>query len=197
MPSCPACPAQVEPDATHCVACGASFLGPDLGVLESRLTPEQEAAAKVPGFLPVTVGLLGIGGAAWGLMAVAVAFAKGWPGLLSAALIAGMAGVFVFGAHVGVLALRRTPGWLRKNTVFWAVQVPVFSSPLVSYSLASGGFFTVWLQLYPPIKVGTNFFLGSTFTINLFSKAPVAIGANLLALAVVVYLTRVQVKSAT
>lgn len=197
MPFCPACPAQVEPNATHCAVCGASFLQPDLGVLESRLSPEQEAAVSVPGFVPVALGLIGIGGAAWGLVGVAAVFANGWPGVLSAALIAGMASVFVFGAYVGILALRRTPGWLRKNTVFWVLQVPVFSSPLVSYALACGGFFTVWLQLYPPFRIGTNFLVGSTFTINLFFKAPVVVGANLLALAVVLYLTRLQAKSAT
>jgi hypothetical protein len=197
MPTCPSCPSKVEPNATRCAACGASFLKPDLGLLESRLTPAQEAAAKVPGFVSVVLGLLGIGGAAWGLIAIASVFAKGWPGVFSAALIIGMAGVFAFGAYAGVLALRRTPGWLRKNTVFWALQVPVFSSPLLSYSLASGAFFTVWVQLYPPIRVGTNFFFGSSFTINLLHKVPVVVGANLLALAVVLYLTRVQARSAS
>jgi hypothetical protein len=197
MPVCPACPAQVEPNATRCPACGASFLVPDLGVLESRLTPEQEARVQVPAFVPVTLGLAGIAGAAWGLIAIPAAFEKGWPGTLHALLAAAVVAVFVFGAYAGVLAVRRTPGWLRMNTVFWALQVPVVSSPLVSYALASGGFVSVWLQLYPSFRLGTNFFLGSTSTVSLFAKAPVVVGANLLALAVVVYLTRAQAKSAT
>jgi len=197
MPCCPACPAQVDPDATQCVACGASFLHPDLGILESRLTPEQEAAARVPGFVPVVLGLLGIGGAAWGLIAIAAALSKGWPGVLSAVLIAAMASVFVFGAYAGVLALRRSPGWLRKNTVFWALQVPVLASPLVSYSLASGALLAVWLQLHPHVRLGTNFFLGSTFTVNLFHNNPIVVGVNLVAAAMVFYLVRVQAKNAT
>jgi hypothetical protein len=182
--------------AKHCAACGASFLEPDLGLLESRLTPAQEAAAKVPNFVPLVLGLLGIGGAAWGLFAVVAAFAKGWPGTLGAVLVAAVACVFIFGGYVGVLALRRSPGWLRKNTVFWALQVPVVSSPLVSYTLACGGFATVWLQVWPAFRFGANFFLGSTFTASLFGKAPLVVGTNLLALVMVVYLLRVQAKSA-
>ena len=197
MPRCPACPAHAEPYATQCTACGATFPKPVLGVLESRISPEQEAALRVPGFVLVALGVLGIGGAAWGLFAIAFYLAGGWPSVLSIILIGVVAAVYVFGAYAGVLALRRTPGWLRKNIVFWVFQVPLLSSPIISYSLASGGLFTVWLQFLPYFRVGANFFLGSTFTVNLFSKGPVVLGANLLALGVVLYLLRVQAKSAT
>jgi hypothetical protein len=196
MPSCPACPAQVDANATYCTACGASFAEPNLGILESRLTPAQEAAASVPNAVPVVIGLLGVCGAGWGLFAVAAALAKGWPGALGAVLIALVAGVFVFGGYVGVLALRRSPGWLRKNTVFWALQVPVITSPLVSYALACGGFVTAWLQFWPEFRLGLNFLLGSSFTASIFGKAPIVVGVNLLAFAMTGYLLRVQAKSA-
>lgn len=170
---------------------------PVLGILESRITPEQEAAFPIPGFVPVTLGLLGIGGSAWGLLAIASLLSAGWPGLLSVILVGAVAAVFIFGAYAGVLALRGAPGWLRKNIVFWALQIPLISSPVISYSLASGGFLTVWLQVLPSFRVGTNVFFGSAFTVNLFSKGPIVLGANVLALGVVLYLLRVQAKSST
>jgi hypothetical protein len=197
MPVCPACPARVEPNATHCSECGASFFQPDLGILESRLTPEQEARAQVPGFVPVTLGLVGIAGAAWGLMGLSIVLAKGWPGVLNMLFAAVAASLFIFGAYAGVLALRRAHGWLRTTTVFWALQIPVLSSPVVSYSLASGGFVSVWLQLYPSLLLGNNFSLGSTWMVSVFGKAPFVVGANLVAVAKVLYLTRVQSESAT
>ncbi|MDM4768545.1 hypothetical protein [Pelomonas sp. SE-A7] len=166
-------------------------------ILESRLTPEQEAAAPLPDFAPVVLGLLSIGGAAWGLIAIAMLLLQSWPGLLSALLVGAVAAVFAFGAYVGVLALRRTPGWLRKSTVFWALQIPLVLSPAVSYALASGGYFAVWLQLHPPVKVGANFLLGSTFTLKLLSGGPVVVGVNLFALGIFLFLLRVQAKSAT
>jgi hypothetical protein len=196
MPVCPACPAKVDPNATDCVACGASFLKPDLGILESRLTPQQEAAAQVPGFLPISLGLLGVGGATLGLFGIATAFAKGWPGLI-AALLVGLAGsIFLLGAYAGVCAIRRSPGWLRTNTVFWGLQVPVFMSPVASYALANGAFVTVWVQFLPFAKVGTNFMLGSSFNVNMFHKGPVMFGVNIVAASIAFYLHRVQVRSA-
>ena len=169
---------------------------PDLGFLESRLTPQQEAAARVPDFFPISLGLLGIGGAALGLVGVASAFANGWPGVIAALLAVVAASIFTLGAYAGVLALRRSPGWLRASTVFWALQVPVFMSPVLSYALASGAFVTVWLQLLPAAKIGTNFMVGSSFSITMFQKGPVMVGANVVAASIALYLYRVQVRSA-
>ena len=71
MSYCPVCTASAVLNATKCAACGAEFLMPNIGLLESRLTEEQEAALKFPKHFPTVLGILGIGGAAWGLMATA------------------------------------------------------------------------------------------------------------------------------
>lgn len=194
MPSCPACPARVEQKATHCTACGASFPKPFIGIFESRITVEQEAAVQVPAFVQIALGLFAISGAAWGLSAIATLLAEGWPGLVLAMLVSAVALVYMFGAYVGVLALRRSPGWLRKNTVFWALQVPFFMSPVFSYSLASGGLFIIWVQVLPSLSIGVNYFLGSTFKVDLLSEGPFSLGVNLLALGIFVYLLRLQRK---
>ncbi len=191
MPHCPACRTPVPADSTKCGSCGAPYLEPDLGLLESRLTPEQEAAAPVPSWLSTTLGVVGVGGAAWGLLALGVSFRNTQLSASSVVISALFCVLFMFGGYAGVLAIRRSRGWLHFTTLFWLIQVPVLSSPVISYAFASGGFVTAWLQLYPPIHVGTNFFLGSTFTFNLFtSGVPFAIGVNVIALAVSFLLVR-------
>jgi hypothetical protein len=139
----------------------------------------------VPSWLSTTLGVVGVGGAAWGLLALGVSFRNTELSASIVVISAMFCVLFMFGGYAGVLAIRRSRGWLHFTTLFWLIQVPVLSSPVISYAFASGGFVTLWLQLYPPIHVGTNFFLGSTFTFNLFkSGVPFAIGVNVVALGV-------------
>ena len=159
---------------------------------DSRLTPAEEAAVPIPTFALVVLGLLGIGGAALGLVALAGAIASAGIGAMDG-IVAGLAALlYVFGGYCGVLALRRSLGWLHMNQLFWAIQIPVLSSPLFSYFFAAGGFFNVWVQVYPPLRGGFNFLLGSSFTINLFASTPVVVGINIFATAISVYLARLQ-----
>lgn len=193
MPHCPACSVAVPADARQCKACGAPFLNPSYGTLESRLTPAQESALRMPRPVPVVLGVLGIGGAAWGLAAmVGAASSMARPSFPTLLLLGLSAALFVFAGYCGVRALQRAPGWLRLNQVLWAIQVPVVASPFVSYSFAAGGFLSAWLQLYPPLRVGWNIWLGSTYTISIGTQGPVVVGINLLALAIAWYLMRLQ-----
>lgn len=192
MPHCPACPAKVSTDATQCDACGAPFFAPSFGLLETRLSPEQEAALRYPKALPVILGLLSIGGAAWGLMALASIASQIKGGLVSFSLFGIMLAMYGYSGFCGVRALQRSPGWLRLNQVLWAAQIPVFSSPLFSYSFSSGAFANAWLQIYPPIRAGGIAWLGSNMSINILAPGPVVIGANFLALGIWYYLSRIQ-----
>jgi hypothetical protein len=192
MRRCPACTESLGASATKCPACGAPVLEPTYGLLESRLTAEQEAALPVPRWLPVLFGLLGIGGASWGLLALAMTVGKLKLSLGTLCVLALAAALFLFAGYCGVRALQRAPGWLRLNQVLWSFQVPLLVSPAVSYAFASGGFFTIWLQLHPQVKLGWNGFLGSSYSINLFTPGPVILGVNLLAVALAYYLARLQ-----
>ncbi len=103
-----------------------------------------------------------------------------------------MAAMYVFSGYCGVRTLQRRYGWVRLNQVLWAIQVPVFLSPVVSYSFSTGGFVTAWLQLYPAFRAGWNAWLGSSFTLNTFTPGPLTLGVNIFALGLSYYLARVQ-----
>jgi hypothetical protein len=193
MPHCPACRTSVPKDSTRCENCGAPYFEPDLSLFESRLSAEQEAAVTLPSWLSTTIGLVGIAGAAWGLLALsALVFQSGIS--ISKLVIGALFGaLYVFSGYSGVLALRRSRGWLHFNVLSWLLQVPILSSPLITYTFASGGLAIAWLQIYPPIHVGINFFLGSTFKFNLLERSdPFTLGVNLAALAITVFLIRIQ-----
>ncbi|MFY7865681.1 hypothetical protein [Roseateles sp.] len=136
------------------------------------------------------LGLLGIGGGAVGLVALGSTIANTAVGAMDGVIMAFAGLLYVFGGYCGVAALRKAPGWLHFNQLFWAIQVPVISSPLASYFFATGGFLSIWLQVYPPIHGGFNFMVGSSFTINFFASSPVAFGVNVFAAAIAVYLAR-------
>lgn len=159
-------------------------------IWDSRLTAGQEAAIRVPTFALVALGLLGIGGAALGLFAIVMVIASRGMGAMDGVMAGVAVLLYVFGGYCGVIALRRSPGWLHMNQLFWAIQVPVLFSPLATYFFAAGGFFNVWLQVYPPVRGGVNFLLGSSFTINLFASTPVVVGINVFAAGISVYLAR-------
>ncbi len=98
--------------------------------------------------------------------------------------------MYLFSGYCGVRAIQRKYGWVRLNQVLWAVQVPAFVSPLLSYSFSTGGFVTAWLQLHPSFHIGGSTWLGSAFTLNFLTPGPLAVGINLFALVVSYYLSR-------
>ncbi len=193
MPHCPACYSAVPADSTKCESCGAPYFSPDLGILESRISPEAEAELKMPSFVPISVGLLGVSGAAWGLLAIASQLSSSSLGIATTVIVAAAASLYAFGGYAGVKAIRRSAGWLRVNFVFWCLQVPALSSPLLTYMFFSGGHVTPWIQLFPPVHMGLGFFLGSSFKLSLFARdEPIVFGVNLVALAISLFLLRLQ-----
>ncbi len=192
MPYCPVCTAKVTLNVKDCESCGAVFLLPNHGLFESRLTEEQEAALAIPKPVPIVLGLLGIGGAAWGLMAIVASASRVKGGVLGILILAAMAAMYVFSGYCGVRTLQKKHGWVRLNQVLWALQVPVLLSPLASYSFSTGGLVTAWLQLHPTLLLGWNAWLGSIFTFNFFTPGPLTVGVNLLALGIAYYLARAQ-----
>lgn len=193
MPHCPACHSDAEFNATECGVCKERFPKPAFGLLESRLTPSQERSLQVHPAVPVVLGLAGIGGAALGLFAVVMGLVtgKGFPGVGTIIAFSIGAVLYAFAARCGVLALQRRSGWLRKNLVLWAMQVPVLASPVLAYNFSTGLSASVWVRAWP-LGAGSNFFFGSQFSVVLFTPNPLLLGVNVWALALAVYLRRLE-----
>lgn len=198
MPHCPACHSDAEFDATECGVCKERFPQPAFGLLESRLTPSQERSLKVHPAVPVVLGLLGIGGAALGFFAVVMSLVtgNGLPGIGTIIASAIVAVLYAFSAWCGVLALQRRSGWLRKNFVLWAIQVPVLFSPVLVYSFFTGLSASVWVRVWP-LGAGSNFFFGSQYSMAVFTSNPLLVGVNLWALGLAGYLWRLERRAAT
>jgi hypothetical protein len=192
MPCCPACTASVPSDSTDCKSCGAPFLKPSHGFFESRLTASQEAAIPIHKSAIVLLGLLGVGGAAWGLMAIAAGSTQVKWGFSIALALGLMVLLFFFSGFCGVSTLQGRYGWVRLNEILWTAQIPFFVSPFISYSFASGGFVNPWLQISPSVRVGFDAFLGSRQAIDFFTPGPLVAGVNLVAVAIWYYLRRSQ-----
>ena len=192
MPHCPACNTNVAPETTRCENCGAPFDQPARGLLESRLTPSQEAAIRVPRAIPLALGVAAIGGAAAGILATIVAGIARPPRGAGAELVYVLgAALYIFAGYCGVAALQRRPGWVRKNLVLWAMQVPVFISPLVTYTFTNGALLSVWLRV-DSAGAGANFLFGSNLAMTLFTPGPLVLGVNILAVALALYLRKLE-----
>lgn len=146
----------------------------------------------MPGLTHVILGVIGIGGAALGLMAVATSASQGKVGIIGSLILVAMAAMYVFSGYCGVRSLQRRYGWVRLNQVLWAMQVPVIFSPLISYSFSSGAFLIAWIQFNPTFYLGFQGMFGSYFTFNFFKPDTLKLGFNILALGITYYLARVQ-----
>ncbi|AXK71260.1 hypothetical protein DWG18_02450 [Lysobacter sp. TY2-98] len=137
------------------------------------------------------IGILGVGGGAIGIAAVTSVVAQQHnPIEWLFSLI--FAALYAWGLWCGVRMLEGSPDAERKNLIFWLVQVPVFSSPVLGYFFANGFHLTVSVQA-SPLNFNANFFLGSTFTYSLLqSDKPWILGVNLFALGVALWLVRVM-----
>lgn len=100
--------------------------------------------------------------------------------------------VYVWGGYLGFRLLEGDDTRLDGLSRFWLLQVPTFASPLFSYLLTAGFHLTFLLQLSPP-KANVSFNLGSEFRYSLLvSSEPWAVGINVFALLVFLWLLRVR-----
>ena len=136
-----------------------------------------------------TLGILTLGGGAIGLAAaLTLLFTRNnaleW--LLCLAFIA----AYAWGIWCGTKVLEGLPGAERSSLVYWLVQIPSFSSPVIGYSFSSGFQTTVSLQ-FSPLDSKANFMLGSTFNYSLMqAEQPLSIGVNVFALVLSWWLAR-------
>lgn len=133
------------------------------------------------------IGVLTLGGSFLGLV-MTVMTLPGAGNLLSKFIVLIFVGLYAWGVWCGIGILERSVDTFRKSILFWAFQIPYFTSPLLSYNFSSGARVTVALQTGDPTFVWALQF-GSHFAAMVLRPSAWGIGANLMALAVTVFLS--------
>ncbi|MFZ6748466.1 hypothetical protein [Undibacterium sp. Ren11W] len=146
-----------------------------------------------PAYFRNAIGVFPILGCVSGVMGSVLTASKGSIGLLTGGTLVLASFLYLFGAYCGIAAIKRRFGWFRLNFLFWLIQVPVLASQLVSYRFASGWLFSIWVKT-SPIGAGSDFWLGSTFTLKFFNAGNLVLGMNLVAFTIVIYMLQVARK---
>jgi hypothetical protein len=133
-------------------------------------------------------GVLALGGGFLGLSLTLMQLFKA-SGVLNAAILLPFAGLYAWGIWCGLQIIEDGYDALRVNQIFWALQIPLLTSPIFSYSFASGALFYVSMQPFD-LKCSFDMDFGSQFAVSLFQDKPVAIGINVFAAYMSYVLTR-------
>lgn len=137
-----------------------------------------------------TLGILSIGGGCIGITAATGLLASQNLWLNNAFIIMAIL-LYAWGLWCGAMLYEGREDWLNKNLIFWAIQIPSFSSPYFSYAFSSGAEFinTIGLQSSND-RLDYSFQLGSHFKYNVIdANEPVSVGVNLFAVIVVLFLS--------
>lgn len=135
------------------------------------------------------LGVLALGGSFLGLSIGFEQLFASVP-LLSKVLCMPFLGLYAWGIWCGMALFEGADGAFRSNRRFWALQIPVLSSPIAGYTFASGCLLTISFQ---PAGARFNFGarFGSQFGYSLLqSEQPLAVGFNVVAVGVCLFLTR-------
>jgi len=98
-------------------------------------------------------------------------------------------GLYIWGLWCGIALFEGAAGALRSSRCFWAFQIPVLYSPIVSYMFTSGCLLAISFR---PAEVTFNFDvrLGSQFGYSLMQPAqPWIFGFNVVAAGICIFLT--------
>jgi hypothetical protein len=100
-------------------------------------------------------------------------------GITSSVLLAAMIATFAFGVFAGLRFMEDEEKGLGLLSCFFAIQIPIFSSPVLTYDLISGfGVKLLWMRQW-----GLFFRFGSEMTIWIMHPQPWGLGVNAFALA--------------
>lgn len=136
-----------------------------------------------------TLGILATGGSTLGMVLSLAQLAHPQWLLAYVFLFAGIA-VYAWGVWCGVEMLEGSSAAVRHNRIFWAIQIPVFQSPLLGYTFSSGAYWNIAAQL-SPFEINNHWRLGSEYNYSLLQlDKPWLIGVNILALAIFLFLTK-------
>lgn len=132
------------------------------------------------------LGVLAAGGGYVGLsLGTEQLFALEWVGKI---LVIPFMALYAWGIWCGIKMIEGTSSSLRTNRLFWACQIPVFSSPLISYMFASGALLN--MAFHPAdLRFSFDMRLGSQFGYSLMQDQSWAVGINFFALCMYWYLT--------
>lgn len=106
----------------------------------------------------------------------------------SAAIGLTISTMYLFIVGAGLMNVHR-PSWIMPMTIGFLLQVPVVSSPLISYQFASGALAHITLGEH-----GLFWFaqLGANWQVTLLQPKPLGAGVNLVAIAASVALLAIQ-----
>lgn len=134
------------------------------------------------------LGVLALGGSFLGF-AIGLEHILGSNPLLTKVAILPFIGLYAWGIWCGIALIEGVPGALRLNRFFWALQIPLISSPIVSYMFASGALLNISFE---PALGKINFYVrfGSQYGGSVLNaEQPWGIGINVVALGVFMCLT--------
>lgn len=134
------------------------------------------------------IGIFTLGGSSIGLTFTLTEFGGDRLPVIWLIILAVFVVIYAVGLVAGVLILENDKRMSAIAFPFWAIQVPVISSPWISYGMFSGAQFNVLITAAPDIQ----FFwaAGSVFTFALFQDVPFAAGANIVAILVCIALVK-------
>ncbi|WP_299010492.1 hypothetical protein [uncultured Shewanella sp.] len=128
-----------------------------------------------------------IGGAFLGVTTISANFAN-ISGVFSYIIYVAFLVLYAAGLVVAVRLFEKTTvGTLKANLLFWLTQVPIFMSPVLGFQLSNGVFMNIWISSVDGVQFVA--LIGSVFNFSFFQlEQPWAIGVNLLAIGVVLYI---------
>lgn len=135
------------------------------------------------------LSFLAIGGGALGLSPCLVQFMK--PQTAGAYIVLSIATVFYgWGVWCGLRLLEGAPSAIKACRLFWGVQIPVVQLPFLAYAFFCGTQLQILAGGSPlAFRFNANF-LGASFSLAITSGGmPTLLGVNVLALAIVIFLT--------
>ena len=93
--------------------------------------------------------------------------------------------IFVYGIVVGVMVLESSTNWQRWALPYWLIQLPVLYLPIVTYQIALGPYFIVFVD---GTALRFNVGAGASVLFEVQSAEGTAYGVNLIAVLIVLFL---------
>jgi hypothetical protein len=137
-----------------------------------------------------TLGCLALGGGAVGLAVIFSALFTEQP-IASKIIVLFSSPLYAWGIWCGVQMLEQQPGALCSNFWFWSIQIPILQSSVLSYLFSSGLLIGLWFQ-FAPLKINFLAWAGSRFEFTINQPKPLALGFNIVALAVSFFIWRLR-----
>lgn len=157
--------------------------------------PSTEKVFFMPSWLKTLLLISSLGGGFAGFSIALMHLLKPNP-VLGYIMIMLFIALYALGVFAGLrLAKRVDHTALEALKLYWTLQIPIFMSPIAGYQAGSGLVVNIWYSTKQGFEA--SFAVGSNFVYSLFqSFQPWAIGINLFAFIMLIFLRRVQKENA-